>query len=110
MQSYNQDQVIFVVRAIYIILVQKMKDNKTLTSFELLNSSTRQHVKIFHSEKSPGILFLHLNSNMEERMIFLNLHIRNTGTKSWEESYLMLIYFDKDLYSSMKPDGKDYIF
>lgn len=47
---------------------------------------------------------------MEERMIFLNLHIRNTGTKSWEKSYLMLIYFDKDLYSSMKPDGKDYIF
>lgn len=22
----------------------------------------------------------------------------------------MLIYFDKDLYSPMKPDGKDYIF
>lgn len=44
-------------------------------------------------------------------MVFLNLHIRKKYRHiELKKSYLMLIYFDKDLYSPMKPDGKDHIF
>lgn len=65
--------------------------------------------------KSPGILFLNLKSTIDGGDDFLKFalkkyrHIANPP-KNKTKHYLMLIYFDKDLYSSMKPDGKDYIF
>lgn len=65
--------------------------------------------------KSPGILFLNLKSTIDGGDDLLKFalkkyrHIANPQ-KNKTKHYLMLIYFDKDLYSSMKPDGKDYIF
>lgn len=67
--------------------------------------------------KSPGILFLNLKSTIDGGDDFLKFALKKyrhiaykKKKKTHKKHYLMLIYFDKDLYSSMKPDGKDYIF